>query len=506
MPHAVFEVMRARRNGIPFASMLLVPDRRAEYVYALAADLVKSEPDYEVQRLYFNAVADGVLNVEGKTINERLESDGSLGIIVKELAHMSDLLVVRSWTEWKRIREMGASRAHVVRWYPERHVPPAQARGKKDVVVIWAPDYGAEQTSIHTFSLHNLLEEMVVVCNGGSGFSSRCRYVDAASPEVPSILQRALCVVDATLDDPGWAHAFARAGYPLAASTTSGAHEVADNLVRYLPWSHASIWSAAVDAIGRSPAVPREAAPSAQSIVQGLTRAQPRMPRSEPLVTVIVPTYNRPADLARCVAALVAQRYECLEILIVNDAGEPPVDLPHDPRIRVLNLEKNVGAVAAINAGMRAARGDYVQIVADDDALYPDHVIRLVEVLERTGADVAHSNAVIRYEGTGPTGATITTGYNASVFCHPLDRVVVYSSSPVAGQALLVRRSALERVGYYDEQCILADQELQIRLSQVSEFMHVPHATAEWLVRAGGGQYFQQKQKDVVADPPAAAR
>jgi hypothetical protein len=125
--------------------------------------------------------------------------------------------------------------------------------------------------------------------------------------------------------------------------------------------------------------------------------------------------------------------------------------------------------------------------------------MRLVEALERTGADVAHSNILIRYEGER-AGAVQTIGYNASVFCQPLDRTEVYAASPVAGQAQLVRRSAYERVGPFDDRVILSDQEMQIRLSEISDFVHVPRITGEWLARESGDQIGGTKAKDFPED------
>lgn len=495
---AYFEIAAERRRGAEFAVMMLVAEPRAMYAYTVAAQAVKSG-DYYAQRTILDAVAAGTLVVNGKPFAEALRDDPTR-VLVMDISRMADTLVVRSWQNAEMQRGLrGYPHPHVARWYPARTLPNVQAARLRDLVVIWAPDYPAEHTALHTFSLHSLHTKVAVVCRGGAGAAPGVQYVDVDSPDVASILGRALCVVDTSLDDPSWVQAFAASGFSVAATSTSGALEVAEGLAIYEPWSHKGIWGAVLQALSRRASIAIESPPSVNVIARSLEAGRPEQLEHPPLVTAITATYNREEHLRRSVATLVAQTYTNLEIIIVNDGGRPVTGLPDDPRIRVIEHEVNRGVTAAGNTGLAAAKGEYIQFLADDDELYPDHIMRLVSALERTHADVAHSNIIIRYEAMR-NGQVQTIGFNCSVFCEPLDGTEVYAASPVAGQAMLVRRSAYDRTGPFEERVILEDQEMQIRLAQISDFVHVPRVTGDWLVREAGDSIGGTRAKDFPED------
>ena len=111
-------------------------------------------------------------------------------------------------------------------------------------------------------------------------------------------------------------------------------------------------------------------------------------------VSIIVPVYGVEAYLEECVDSLIAQRYEDLEILLVDDAS--PDQCPKiceeyaqkDQRVKVIH-KLNGGAASARNAGLDAATGDLICFVDSDDAVEPDYVAHLVKTLRESGADIA---------------------------------------------------------------------------------------------------------------------
>ena len=480
--------------------MFLMPNRRAAIAYEVAAQVVRSG-DYDRQRATLDALAAAALTVNERPVAELNVLDEGSRIALGDLSRLPDALVVRSFGEAQSLRDLrGYDRAHVARWYPARVLPGLERSVRQDAVVVWAPDYRAEQTAFHTFALHNLHENVVVVCRGGQGLSARARYIDADSPEAAGALARALCVVDVAPEDPSWTQALAAAGMSVVATSTSGAREVANGIAVYEPWSHKSLWAAVLEGLSRRESTPRETPPPLDVIRAALDASRPEPPSAQPLVSVVIPTYNRRADLTRVLTRLCEQSYRHFEAIVVNDGGESVADLSSlDERFVMFDREINEGPFRTLNFGISHARGEYVQFTADDDELYPDHIMRLVGALERTGASVAHGNVLIRYESMH-AGAFETSGYNCSVFCHPVDSVEVYASSPIAGNAMMVRKSALEREGMFDPSFVLADQEIQIRLAEAFDFVHVPHVTAEWLVRDSGDQFSKKKQGDVLGD------
>lgn len=109
-------------------------------------------------------------------------------------------------------------------------------------------------------------------------------------------------------------------------------------------------------------------------------------------ISIIVPIYNVEKELDRCVASILRQTYQNIEILLVDDGS--PDNCPAmcdayaqtDGRVVVIRKE-NGGLSSARNAGLRAATGEYVLYVDSDDYIEPDACERLAGEIAK-GADI----------------------------------------------------------------------------------------------------------------------
>ena len=96
-----------------------------------------------------------------------------------------------------------------------------------------------------------------------------------------------------------------------------------------------------------------------------------------PLISVIIPVYNVEAYLPRCVDSILAQTYQNLEIILVDDGTKDHCDVicddyaRKDPRIKVIH-KPNGGLSSARNAGIDIAAGEYLAFVDSDDWIEPD--------------------------------------------------------------------------------------------------------------------------------------
>lgn len=113
-----------------------------------------------------------------------------------------------------------------------------------------------------------------------------------------------------------------------------------------------------------------------------------------PLITVIVPVYKVEAYLERAILSITSQTYENLQIILVDD-GSPDncgsiCDAygKKDSRILVIHKE-NGGLSDARNAGLEAAKGEYIAFLDSDDFIAPFFLEVLFEALLSTGSDVA---------------------------------------------------------------------------------------------------------------------
>ncbi|MEH2411302.1 glycosyltransferase family 2 protein [Nostoc sp.] len=106
----------------------------------------------------------------------------------------------------------------------------------------------------------------------------------------------------------------------------------------------------------------------------------------QPLVSVIIPTYNRPEYLKQAIASAIKQTYQNIEIIISdNCSSENPQALVAsfgDSRIKFWRHQQNVGMLANQQHGFKMARGKYVASLHDDDIWNEDFLVKLVPLLE----------------------------------------------------------------------------------------------------------------------------
>lgn len=102
----------------------------------------------------------------------------------------------------------------------------------------------------------------------------------------------------------------------------------------------------------------------------------------KPLISVVVPVYNVEKYLPKCLDSLLAQTWQELEIIVVDD-GSPDNSWDimqeyarRDSRVRLIR-QKNGGLSAARNAGVEAARGEWIGFLDSDDYVAPEMYERL---------------------------------------------------------------------------------------------------------------------------------
>lgn len=121
-----------------------------------------------------------------------------------------------------------------------------------------------------------------------------------------------------------------------------------------------------------------------------------------PLVSVIIPVYNAAIYLGTCVESVIAQTWKNIEIIIVDDGSEDGSlqvarSYPAN-NIKVIS-QKNAGASAARNTGLKAAKGDYIQFLDADDLISPDKIEEQVHILNGSVSHLGLCNTQYFYDG-----------------------------------------------------------------------------------------------------------
>lgn len=197
---------------------------------------------------------------------------------------------------------------------------------------------------------------------------------------------------------------------------------------------------------------------------------------TDPLVTVVLTTYDRREFLPRAIETVTEQTYDEIELVVVDDhSPESPRDIVENVSTEGLRdvifvrHEENRGASAARNTGIKRASGELIALLDDDDLWNPTKIERQVAVFRRSGNAIGVVCTGIR--STDADGTTIRT--KTVEFEGDITKQLLCGAS-VPTPSVLVRPTVIDDAGLFDERLRLyEDQEWMIRLSRHCEFRSV---------------------------------
>ena len=193
--------------------------------------------------------------------------------------------------------------------------------------------------------------------------------------------------------------------------------------------------------------------------------------KEHPLVSIIVPTYNRSGIIGETIENLSQQTYANIEIIVVDDGSTDDTQSKlraYGDCIRWVT-QKNTGPAAARNRGIAMAKGEIVAFQDSDDAWHPTKIERQVSLMQRAGPSVVCCvcnsivqlpECVVRSFDRAPLHPPIEEGVWLNVPEVLVTRFFLFN------QAVAVRREVLARIGGFDESLrLMEDLQLALRLS-----------------------------------------
>ncbi len=197
-----------------------------------------------------------------------------------------------------------------------------------------------------------------------------------------------------------------------------------------------------------------------------------------PLVSIILPTYNGAAIISRAIASVLAQDYKNWELIIVSDGSTDETKnivenfSKTDPRILFVENEQNMGIQKTLNKGLSYAQGIYIARIDDDDQwIDPLKLSAQVDFLEKNTEHVlVGTNAIICDQQGREIGRYSMPTSNNSIrsrmlikncFLHP---------------TIMARKEAVLKVGSYSEQASvqhIEDYDLWLRLGCVGKIANI---------------------------------
>ena len=185
----------------------------------------------------------------------------------------------------------------------------------------------------------------------------------------------------------------------------------------------------------------------------------------DPLVSVVIPSYNRGKVLRRAIDSVLKQSYENIECIVVDDNSddntEDIVNSYKDKRLRYVKLNKNLGACIARNIGVREAKGEYVAFQDSDDEWRKNKLEVQMKNMRDTGSDLNFCNILIHDGGERVVldDKRISLVERKGVLKNLLD------GNFISTQAIVGKRNCFENIKFDERLPRLQDYDLVLRLS-----------------------------------------
>jgi len=188
-----------------------------------------------------------------------------------------------------------------------------------------------------------------------------------------------------------------------------------------------------------------------------------------PLISVVIPTYNRAFHLPETINSVLAQTLHDYEIIIVDDGStddtERVVASLDAKNVNYLRHKENIGVSAARNIGIKASRGEYLAFLDSDDLWMPGKISRQIELFKNNiqHLGVVYSAARVLDERSNTICAHLTPTSRGEILCSLLKANKLGGGS----SSVMIRRQCFDDAGCFDESLThCEDWDMWIRIAE----------------------------------------
>ena len=186
------------------------------------------------------------------------------------------------------------------------------------------------------------------------------------------------------------------------------------------------------------------------------------MKPNRPLISVIIPTFNRAQTIQHAIDSVLVQTFSDFELIVVDDGSTDDTSIVINklyPTIRYYRQD-NAGPAAARNAGIRLARGRYIAFLDSDDQWLKTKLEEQINVFrENPDIKICHTEEIWIRRGVRVNPKKIHRKYGGWIYQKCLPLCVISPSS------VMIHRDVFDDVGYFDESMIVCeDYDLWLRV------------------------------------------
>ncbi|MCI5127083.1 MAG: glycosyltransferase [Candidatus Electrothrix sp. AUS3] len=192
----------------------------------------------------------------------------------------------------------------------------------------------------------------------------------------------------------------------------------------------------------------------------------------DPLVSIIIPSYNHEKYIIEAVNSVFAQSYQNIELIIIDDGSNDNsvniinklVDLNRNHKIKFI-AQDNAGLSKTLNKGVRLSSGEYIGFLASDDVYLPNKIEENIAALKKTGNDVGavYSDGYI-IDSQGNYYSRFSTKYPIPISKNIYKELLVQNWIPAL--SVLYKKDCFLSVGWFDEDFTTEDYDFFIRFSK----------------------------------------
>lgn len=188
-----------------------------------------------------------------------------------------------------------------------------------------------------------------------------------------------------------------------------------------------------------------------------------------PLVSAVIPTYNRQQKVVRAIDSALAQTYTNMEIVVVDDCSTDGtaryLQERYGEKIRLISLSTNVGGAQARNVGVENARGALIAFLDSDDQWGNSKIARQVDMVHQQDVGVVYTG-MYRLNKRNDI-----LGLNTPRFSGAIGRALLHENVVSSTSSVLVRKDLFVKVGGFNRRLRSCDDwDLWIRLARVTTF------------------------------------
>ena len=208
-----------------------------------------------------------------------------------------------------------------------------------------------------------------------------------------------------------------------------------------------------------------------------------------PLISVVIPTYNREKELNRALLSVLNQTYSNWEVLVVDnhsdDRTEDMICSLNDKRVRIFKIHNNGVIAASRNLGIKHSKGEYIAFLDSDDWWKSNKLEVSVSFLKKGADFVFHPLNIV----TNLNQKVFFRKLNSRNLKAPVFEDLIVKGNPISNSSVVVKKSILNKIGGLSEDyqlIAIEDFDAWLRISKITNnFAMIPEFLGYYWV--GGG-------------------